>query len=299
MSTRVQYTCCRCGYAATDASHMRTHLYKKKKLCAGSINAIVLTDEIKQCIMINRIYKVPSLNTIMLPAFPDCNNSLQLQSQSQNASLARNLDNIFDFHFQDERKRLEADGVSELQLQLQLPKMCFFYNFFRDVVDLGFAQCSIVFDPQKHEVSIYNDNAWNIQQPFARAVHVTVQMFCDYFLYTYELALVKVLETEKEKLNDAHTQDTRTRLDELYEFYAAMGMEPYVFDKTNNELLFWCTQEEHYAPAGLKAGDYRVSDKYTEIFMQIKRHLTLPGRDRIRSRFGSLLRQCTKRSNIG
>lgn len=37
---------------------MQDHLYERKKLCPGLVNNVELTDEIKVCIIENRIYKI-------------------------------------------------------------------------------------------------------------------------------------------------------------------------------------------------------------------------------------------------
>lgn len=53
------YTCIRCRYTSYHKACMRYHLYKNKKTCPATKNVIELTDEIKQHILDNRIYKEP------------------------------------------------------------------------------------------------------------------------------------------------------------------------------------------------------------------------------------------------
>ncbi len=57
----IPYTCCRCGYKIKHKSCMIKHLYKRNKDCPGTVNDIELTDEIKEKILLNRIYKIPTL----------------------------------------------------------------------------------------------------------------------------------------------------------------------------------------------------------------------------------------------
>lgn len=52
------YRCIRCNYSTERKSNMYYHLYKIKKPCPATENIIHLTDEIKQHIMDNRIYKI-------------------------------------------------------------------------------------------------------------------------------------------------------------------------------------------------------------------------------------------------
>jgi hypothetical protein len=58
-NTKTLYSCIRCNYSTERKSNMFYHLYKMKKPCPGTKNVIELTDEIKQHILDNRIYKIP------------------------------------------------------------------------------------------------------------------------------------------------------------------------------------------------------------------------------------------------
>ena len=54
-----KYECIRCGYSTDLKQSMNLHLYKKKKPCQTIVNNIELTDEIKEYILNNRVYKIP------------------------------------------------------------------------------------------------------------------------------------------------------------------------------------------------------------------------------------------------
>ncbi len=56
------YTCVRCGYTTKHRTKMSNHLYERKKQCPGSVNDILLTDEIKEKILENRIYSIQKPN---------------------------------------------------------------------------------------------------------------------------------------------------------------------------------------------------------------------------------------------
>lgn len=59
MTKNIPYCCIRCGYKTEHKTNMKHHFYKKLRPCPGSINDIVLTDEIKQSILDNRVYHLP------------------------------------------------------------------------------------------------------------------------------------------------------------------------------------------------------------------------------------------------
>ena len=61
MSTRPckpPYECPKCDYTTTKKQDMRKHFYGLKKPCPALRNDIELTDEIKQYVLTNRVYKV-------------------------------------------------------------------------------------------------------------------------------------------------------------------------------------------------------------------------------------------------
>lgn len=58
MVKKESYQCPRCGYTTSQKGHMRHHLYKNKKECPSTSDNIGLTDEIKEHVLTNRVYKV-------------------------------------------------------------------------------------------------------------------------------------------------------------------------------------------------------------------------------------------------
>lgn len=65
MPPKPPYICYCCGYETPRKADMRIHLYKKKP-CPKILNNIELTDEIKEFILANRIYKPDDKSTIIL-----------------------------------------------------------------------------------------------------------------------------------------------------------------------------------------------------------------------------------------
>lgn len=64
------FTCPRCGYQSSKKWDMHRHLYKRTTRCCGEVEDIELTEEIKECIMNNKTYKLPKdtneANTIII-----------------------------------------------------------------------------------------------------------------------------------------------------------------------------------------------------------------------------------------
>ena len=58
------YTCIRCGYFSKQRGDMLKHLYVKKKICQSLKNDIDLTDEIKNKILTDRFYTIPTITKL-------------------------------------------------------------------------------------------------------------------------------------------------------------------------------------------------------------------------------------------
>jgi hypothetical protein len=58
-----EYECPCCGYQTIHKNDMRRHLYNKMKQCPKLLHDIELTDEIKEYILQNRIYKQKKVNS--------------------------------------------------------------------------------------------------------------------------------------------------------------------------------------------------------------------------------------------
>jgi hypothetical protein len=57
MATVEDYKCPRCGYTTHHKSNMRNHFYKKLKPCFATMELVELTNEVKEYILENKIYR--------------------------------------------------------------------------------------------------------------------------------------------------------------------------------------------------------------------------------------------------
>ena len=68
MPKKSKYQCIRCGYETEYKTNIHKHFFLKNEPCPQTKNQIDLTDEIKEYILKNRIYKItlPSKTEIAL-----------------------------------------------------------------------------------------------------------------------------------------------------------------------------------------------------------------------------------------
>lgn len=60
MPKKPNYQCIRCGYETDLKSNMNRHFFEKKEVCPATNNDIELTNEIKEYILKNRFYRIPT-----------------------------------------------------------------------------------------------------------------------------------------------------------------------------------------------------------------------------------------------
>ncbi len=56
---QLPYECICCGFRTPRKHCMKRHLYDRQSTCPQSVNPIEMTDEIRECIMKNRVYHLP------------------------------------------------------------------------------------------------------------------------------------------------------------------------------------------------------------------------------------------------
>lgn len=56
---KMPYTCPRCNYTTASKGHMHFHLYELRKPCPKTHSDVELTEEIKEDLLVNRIYRPP------------------------------------------------------------------------------------------------------------------------------------------------------------------------------------------------------------------------------------------------
>lgn len=78
------YECPRCGYHTKYKTHIHKHFYNKHKQCPALKQDIVLTDEVKQYVLDNRIYRSPQVPIMPQPTLA----SMQAEMKALRTELA-------------------------------------------------------------------------------------------------------------------------------------------------------------------------------------------------------------------
>lgn len=198
LMTKEPYTCPRCGYCTRHKAYMRRHLYQNKKTCPGTKSAMPLTDDIKDCILNDRIYHPPD-KTPQHVIINQFNNFVSKMDPIQEIQLLEN--NLFEDFSLDHQKLL-------------------------DVVD-AITSCNSM-----DRLKIYSNGKWN-SLIYEHGVMELMQKIQSFYLDYYELYLLKRAYTG----GAYDRQCVRERLQDYYKFLVCFELRPAIKDQDDGDIM--------------------------------------------------------------
>ena len=264
---RQNYTCIRCGYNTHDRSCIRRHLYIKKKPCQSIENDIELTDEIKETILNNRIYHMPKekKNTTY--------NKIINNNNNINTYIA-NLDDIekIQKHFQHMNiciKPIEQIVEEKYERNIQMlqngngnTKLCMskteLIDTIENIVKINhLEELNYIFDKKLDQIKIYEEDGWNARR-IIPGIKIILTTLKEYYLDYYEKYLISNIVYKRNKAQD--TSKFTEHLEDYYKFLVCLDFQPYIEDRSRNDILDIDDDEN----------DYLFMEKYMNIYQKIK-----------------------------
>jgi hypothetical protein len=255
---------------------MRYHLYERKKICPGLVNDIELTEEIKQKILENRVYKIPKVEK---PQTPTIIKNIQYNNTLNN--YIGSMDTFEKLGKLMEYKQIETISLEESIEHkfgqridnMKGDKFKYGYdlgnNRLFDIVDeiskiRSFSDLNIIYDDKLKELNLFKSGCWE-NYLIDRGLREIIDVMKDIFLDHYEKFLLrKIFVSEK---NLRHKQEYKDHLMDYYKFIGCFEILPYIQDKDDCDILGdddgdfgKYTVEEKYMP------------KYNEIVENMKRN---------------------------
>ena len=249
---RDNYECPRCGYSTNQKTNITYHLYKVKHVCPASKFDIELTDEIKEYIIKNRIYR-PSQNN-QTPTVT--NNTNNINNIINNYNVLNNfitkLDPIEKLTQFTNYKKIEIQGLEEViedkyaKMVRKLDNNSYKYGYELKTNDLfdtidevskvcnlkTFEEFNILYDSRFNKLKLY-DGEWS-EMLINSGVKRLIETIQSYYWNSYESYLLRKIFSS----NSSHeVVRCRELLDEYFKFIGCFDVTPFFKNKDNNEIL--------------------------------------------------------------
>jgi len=243
---------------------MYRHLYELLKPCPQSENNIELTDEIKECILKNRVYHIPKKTETQI-LIQQINNNQQINNFVSKMDTFEKIETLtsraeapllpFDEqiikHFED---NINMCDVVDTDLEkLSLRKADIINIIDRLTKSETIDSLNVVYDKTPNMLSIYDDGSWETYA-FEHGVSQLIEKIKISFLDKYEEFLLDKLDMDD---NPRERQKAKELLQEYYNFIVSFELRP---------LIVECTTRE-------KIRNY--NDKYFALYQKIKDNLKL------------------------
>jgi hypothetical protein len=231
----IPYTCIRCNYKTKDKYHMRNHLFKRQKKCPGTLNKIELTDEIKNDILENRIYKIPAPVKEPKPTTiiknMDCLDKIKKYTNYNDIDLL-SLEEDLEGKFSARVNKLEGNkfkfgyDIDENRLFDIIEEIC-------KIRRGDFKEFNIIYDDKMKELNLFISGSWETLI-LDRGVKEVISLLQDCFFNYYEKYLVRKIYME---VNEQEKMKYREDLESHYKLLGCFDLPPYIKNKNDLEIL--------------------------------------------------------------
>lgn len=245
--SNTNYICCRCNYETKLKSHMKQHLFQRTTVCPAKNKNIVLTDEIKNIIINERVYHIPKESK--KPSIIQQQNiqNIQINNYIKNNTMKEKL--MSHLEFKDQELMNISDTINQ-QFENRNNRMenySFKYGYdideerFYDIIDevsqmrnKDFRKLNIAYDNKLKILSIYDDGSW-LDYSFKKGTIKLIQKIKEGFFDNYEKYLiVRIKLKEKNVFEQARLTE---KLELYYKFLVSFNLIPWVNERCDVDIV--------------------------------------------------------------
>lgn len=274
MTKKPNYCCPRCGYKTDRKSSMNVHFFKVKKPCPILENDIDLTDEIKNHILVNRIYIIPEKK--QQPNIIQTFNQVINNYNTMN-NFINQLDTIDKLTKYTDHKQIDLvsfeDSIDSKYSNRakRLDNNMFKHGFGLNTEDLletindisNMCECksleefNIVYDSNMDRLKIY-DGTWEelLLNTGIKRIIETIQV---YYWNSYEMYLLRKIHENK---NSQYAQQLFELLSIYFKFIGAFNIEPYFHNKSDGDIL------------GNESEEYEIDEEFWAKYVELRNNIT-------------------------
>lgn len=302
------YECIRCAYKTPDRYDMNKHLYKRKKACPASHNDIDLSDEIKQYILTNRIYRIPkaappenpmkvinqtiNYNNTMMNFVGGMDNIQKLSDYLNYKKLDLiPFDRSVELAYEKTRQKLERGQGHHVINQDDILEII---DRVTKIKNDNLEEFNVLYDSEMNKLMLYDSGDWK-EMFLTSGMKNVVRTIQDYLWNAYECYLIR-----KIRRPDIHfdvRKDLREHIKEYYNFLACLDVDPYVKDHNDNQILYNPEDDQYYEE--VEYGDeehHSIADDYLALYKKTKDNLLVKQREKTRNELLDLIKRNSKKN---
>jgi hypothetical protein len=248
---KTPYGCPRCGYTTIQKGDMRKHLHNLLKPCPQSENNIDLTEQIKDCIMKNRVYHIPKQTQTQI-LIQQINNNQQINnfvSKMDTFEKIRKLNDkattsllTFDEQIQ---KDFEDDIYSFSMVETGLDELSIRKGNILGIIDKltkydNMDTMNVVYDKTPNKLSIFDEGDWETYA-FEHGVVQLLHKIKTTYLDNYEEFLLDKLSMDD---YPRERQKAKELLQEYYNFIVSFDLRPLIVECKTTKIIDY--NEQYY-----------------------------------------------------
>lgn len=275
------YECPCCGYDTPKKHNMMNHLYNLKKPCPKSKNNIDLTEDIKEHILKNRVYKIEVEKTVTQVFNNYQTNYNMIASMDTLGKLTKYM-NYCDLKIKGFEETVEDKFLKKAQyLESNKYKGTFtldqsnFLEIIDEISKLGntLENFNVYYDQKLKKLHVHDNGEWTETFIEIGIQKIILSVLKDYYLDSYECYLHRLLHGTCE--SKIPPQDIEKYLIEYYKFIGSMDLDPYIKGMSNNKILY--NRDDERFDTDYESHDYdafSICDKYLKVFISTRDNTT-------------------------
>jgi hypothetical protein len=207
------YSCIKCNFLTKNKKDMRRHLFERKTVCSGTLNDIELTDEIKECILKNRVYHIPKKVDVV----QTIKNKKKINTFITKLDPVDKLSKFLEykdtklFSLEDDVKSYFYDKIESMISDDYVVSENFFYDTIKEITMISnIEEMNIIYNEKSKEINIYNNGEWYTGL-IDRGIINILKILKDNYLDHYEYFLFRQIYL--------HEFDNKTEYEEYLKDY--------------------------------------------------------------------------------
>jgi hypothetical protein len=284
------YECPCCGYSTSLKGNMRAHLYNAKTPCPKLNNVIDLTDDIKEHILQNRVYKVQQQQSVnqTINNFNFIQHHISNMEHVDKINKYANFKNIDIVDFEDrvqeayliKSKKLDRD-LYKGSYELRTENILEIIDELSQMPENKIEYMNIFYDSCNNKLNLIENGAWKsflIDQGVMKILLILKDNYFD----SYEKNLIRKIKKPETSLYVR--QETKEFLSNYYKFLSVYEILPCVKDLDGYEI----TNNVH------DRGNYDIGEEFYALYIRICDQLTKSEINKIRAKVVDIVKNNTK-----